>query len=226
MIKYDPNKPLISIHIPKSGGQSFKKCLKKWFKPNFYTHYPKGGKPSEIPIYPTALHGSPVANMCIHGHFNSERGVGVRAQYPDVNQYITLLRDPLEMRISLFFYRQRQFQKGRIFMNGKRVEEIETDLDRFLSAGKSHAFLHFPEKIMPGNFKNVIDKYFIHIGILENIQWSVDIMAEKLNKQRIKITHRNSSSRNRQPSASVVEEFKKANHLEYAVYEYVKKLNS
>jgi hypothetical protein len=53
MRDYDPNKPLISIHVPKCGGRSLLMVLKKWFKRNMFLHYidPKGRKPKRHYAY-------------------------------------------------------------------------------------------------------------------------------------------------------------------------------
>ena len=38
MIPYDPSQPLVSLHIPKTGGTSFTKVLEQWFGDRIYLH--------------------------------------------------------------------------------------------------------------------------------------------------------------------------------------------
>ena len=66
MIDYNPNEPLISIHIPKCGGTSLRQILNNWFRPNFRAQYARGGKMDEVPILETHhSDGSPIAGLCV-----------------------------------------------------------------------------------------------------------------------------------------------------------------
>src|SRR5262245_8731415 len=114
---YDPEKPLISLHIPKCGGTSFRAVLQHWFGPNLYRHcfYERLTKPPRK----YDLEGG----MCIHGHFNRKRQIGVSDYYPEVDQFITILRDPFEMTVSRYFYAK---GKGATrFRDGHPVEAMQ-----------------------------------------------------------------------------------------------------
>ncbi|MBW1940370.1 MAG: sulfotransferase family 2 domain-containing protein [Deltaproteobacteria bacterium] len=107
MKKYDSTIPLISIHIPKCAGTSFAEILTAWFGRGFLQHYPdeKNNKsPKKHNIY-IGKHFKP--RLCIHGHFNNNRGNGVQDYYPNVDQYIMILRDPFEVYLSNYFYVKR-----------------------------------------------------------------------------------------------------------------------
>ena len=69
------------------------------------------------------------------------------------------------------------------------------------------------------NMDTNIDNYFVHIGIMEHYQKSMDILAEKLHKPKIKITHNNISERTQKPSESSVKKFRSKHKLEYLLYE-------
>ncbi len=94
MKKYNNEKPLISIHIPKCGGSSFKEVLQKWFIGGFYSHY-FNEKSNKMPQKYVLS-----AGICVHGHFNKARGFGIKDYYPEVDQFITFLRDPFEITTS------------------------------------------------------------------------------------------------------------------------------
>jgi hypothetical protein len=104
MRKYITEKPLFSIHIPKTAGTSFQKILKCWFGDDLYLHYfdEKNNKMPEKYILKSGL--------CIHGHFNKKRGFGVFDYYPEADQFITIIRDPLELHLSNFFFVKKMFQ--------------------------------------------------------------------------------------------------------------------
>jgi hypothetical protein len=107
MKKYDSKKPLISIHIPKCAGNSFVITLRKWFKENLYLHYfdEKNNKaPQRYNLKAGILSRKFKKGICVHGHFNNERNFGVRDYYPEADQFITILRDPLEILQSRYFY--------------------------------------------------------------------------------------------------------------------------
>ena len=96
---YDPTKPLIFSHIPKSAGTSVLGIFKTWFGDNLLLHYgPSERHDLENPPDPTR----PVA---LYGHFNRQRGKAIDQSYPEVDQFVTILRDPWDRVISGYFYR-------------------------------------------------------------------------------------------------------------------------
>src|SRR5215207_10496370 len=110
---YNPEEPLVSIHVPKTAGMSVKACLEQWFGPKLFAHYPD-----------EAASGAPIkhvlgAGTCVHGHFNKHRGFGVLDYYPEIRQWITFLRDPFEQHVSLFFY-LRKYQ-GQYYFAGRLI---------------------------------------------------------------------------------------------------------
>lgn len=77
--KYDKEKPVISIHIPKCGGSSVRRVLKKWYKRKLYLHYfnePKRKMPKKYNL--KSLFGRNYKRgICIHGHYNKVTGFGI-----------------------------------------------------------------------------------------------------------------------------------------------------
>lgn len=152
MKRYVRGKPLISIHIPKCGGTSFKAVLKKWFGKNLYQHYfdeRKNKKPPRYNLKSGFFRREFLNGVYIHGHFNKTRGFGVNDYYPELDQFITILRDPFEIAVSNYYYIQRQGQKS--FMAG-RPHRIEEDLNDYLRKNnRSHILLFMPYEMTIDN---------------------------------------------------------------------------
>lgn len=96
MMEFDPNKPLVSLHVPKCAGSSFGQDLSQIS--NYYSviyFYPEIGY-----ILPNDWHRP---KTIIHGHFVRWKNHAVEDFCPDC-QYITLLRDPYDVCVSAYYY--------------------------------------------------------------------------------------------------------------------------
>src|SRR6185312_9901072 len=103
MKAYDRDAPLISLHIPKTGGTSLFRILQGWFGDRLMRHYAQNGAPPQR----HALTGP----ICVHGHFNAALGVGVPQYYPDAPQFMTFLREPFERYVSQWFAMRRMRER-------------------------------------------------------------------------------------------------------------------
>ncbi len=227
MLEYNPKHPLLSIHIPKSGGTSFYNILQNWYGKSFKRHYYQ----ERFKIKPWKYRLKKLwsdayrENLCIHGHFNHQRGFGIEDYYPEVSQYITIMRDPLELQLSNYRYVVGRQNIGKGYRNGKKLR-IEKDIDTYLLESKSFILLFFPKNLTAVNYKEVISNKYIHIGITENYQYSVDLIAGKLGKPKMKIPHENKSKKTTTPSEETIRIFKEKHQLEYLIYNYAVELNS
>lgn len=218
MKKYDSAKPLISIHVPKCAGGSLRSLLKQWFGENFYKHYKKDYMflPTKYPLKP---------GICIHGHFNRTKGFGVLDYYQGVDQMITILRHPLEMAVSNYFFwkfkaRQNQLRLGVIQEGG--AHDYKNIEDFFNKRPRSPLLNFMPVELTAENYKEVFEKYFLYIGIVEDLQTSVDILAGKLGLSESRIDHINPAQRDEELSAGTRETFIANNRLELEIYQYVR----
>ncbi|MDB6094194.1 MAG: hypothetical protein JWM32_1756 [Verrucomicrobia bacterium] len=89
---------VLSIHIPKTGGASFRRILADFFQEDFLLKY----------WQMTDAHGQAVAAVpsnirCIHGHFVPDE---LLPQFPNA-ELITWVREPVERIISSYFHRRR-----------------------------------------------------------------------------------------------------------------------
>jgi len=85
---------ILSLHIPKSGGTSFKNCLSEIYGESFLAHYPHLSKQGteDLQIFD--------AKTCIHGHLCIDRYIEILGDAKN----ITWLRCPIERTISLYHH--------------------------------------------------------------------------------------------------------------------------
>lgn len=224
MKAYDPRKPLISIHIPKCAGTSFIEVLKQWYGRRFYRHYfdeRKGRMPKKINLE-RGLLGPRKRGVCIHGHFNGQRGFGVRDYYPEVDQFITIIRDPFELHLSNFFFMKKL--GSTMYRDGKPINDAtdnDYDLATYLrESARSFMLMHFPFELTMENHRELLDEHFVYVGVTDDMQASVDRLAEKLGFPTVEVPVVNVSKRKEPIPEGARERFIEANPVEWAVYQY------
>jgi hypothetical protein len=134
-------------------------------------------------------------------------------RYPRVWQnqdfkIFTFIRDPLEIKISLYYFEKKRGQREGISLAQHLLER------KNYIAGVLNCTLD--------NYKEVLDRYFF-IGITEHLQSSMDKLADLLNKRKAKLPVLNLSQRDSQVSSlapEMINRFKAANELDYRIYDY------
>ncbi len=221
MKQFDKNSALISIHIPKTGGESFRELLNIWFPGKLHFHY-FDEKNNKMPVKHNLTPGT-----CIHGHFNSQRGFGVNDYYPRANQFISFLRDPFEVLVSRYFYVKRKEREDNSYREGIKFS-LPDNVNDYLRTEIHKKHYHpnfldfFPEKLTFSNYKHLINKQFVYIGIMEDYQFSVNKLAEKLSFEPATVNKTNVSIRLESVDESLRDEFAEKHSLVYEVYHYVK----
>jgi hypothetical protein len=220
MKHYDPSKPLVSLHVPKCGGQSVRVILEDWFGDNFYTHYyqKKKSLPAKCQLRP---------GICIHGHFNHLKHFGVMDYYPEVDQYITFLRDPLKVAVSNYFFwklkaRNRQIKLGIIEEGGEH--DYRNIDDFFAKRPRSHIINFLPSNFTKDNFKEEMEKRFVYIGVVEDMKTSMDKLSEKMGFKQKQEQWLNKSEYNEKLSPDIEKKFVKENRFAYRIYNHALKL--
>lgn len=220
MKTYDKNKPLFSIHIPKSGGSSFRAILAKWFGQNLYFHYfneTDNKMPRKHELRP---------GICVHGHYNKRRNFGIEDYYPEAEQFITFLRDPFEIVISRYFFEKRRAAEKKSFRDGEPLH-LPDDVARYIEEEIRKQDYHpnildyMPVQVTLDNYREVIDEYFIYIGILEDYRFSIDRLAAKLGRPSLPVEHLNKAERFTEVPVKYRDMFRESHPLEYAFYAYV-----
>ena len=194
MKSYDPASPLISLHIPKTGGSSLVRALERWFPAGrLIKHY--RGKSGGLPVRHT-LQGP----VCVHGHFNAARGFGVAQYYPQVDQFMTFLREPFDRFQSLWFFLNRMKREGR------PVEALDGDPDfqtflhlraaEQMQNRNSYSFVwQFPDVANHTDIGDLMDRRFVFVGIMERYRESLDALAAVLGKPKAPAVHFNKTKR-------------------------------
>lgn len=219
--KYNPKETLISIHIPKAGGTSFRHVLKLWFGDKLFLHYfdePNSKMPEKRTLY---------TGICIHGHFNARRGFGIMQFYPEANQIITFLRDPFEILLSFFYYVKMREKFGISYRNG-RPTSLPDDVNNFLRTEiykpdyTPNILDFFPETVTAKNYRWQVDEKFIFIGFMDVYQQSLNCLADLLGFPRMQAPFENKSERFGEVDPSLREAFIHGHPLEYDVFNYAR----
>jgi len=222
MKQYSKEKPLIAIHVPKTGGTSFRKILEQWFGRNLYLHYydpANAVKPKKVRLK-KRFSNKFRETICIYGHFpNRIKGLGIKSHYPEVDQFITILRDPFERAVSSYFHK-----KSTNVEQWKDKLDFEVgDLANYLSTIGNNSLNHFPFEIKSDDYQELIIKNFIHIGITEDMDTSVKLIAKKLGFEPPKsIEFLNNSNRAQKIPYELKQAFMDKHQMEYAVYDFAK----
>lgn len=223
---YDPAKPLFSLHVPKTAGTSFRNDLEAWFgRENMAFHYrgDQGEAPERASLRP---------GLCVHGHFNRLRGIGVRQYYPEADQFIVLLRDPFDRFVSNWRYLHFQVRSGvsvPAFVDGP---DLATWLDRRRQALEEtgedpFSFLaQLADAPDPDAPEAVFGAQYLAVGVTERYAQSVELIAAVLGKvppdqtRRLNLAteaHREGDPDEERPDLRPL--YESAFPLEYAVYE-------
>lgn len=218
---YDRSLPLIVIHIPKAAGTSTREVFKRWFGSGLHEHYFNESRkklPKRLNLEKIHSQKRPVV---VYGHFNRLRGFGVEDYYPEVGQFVSILRDPFELAVSTYFYR---LKIGDGWRDPAMVPK--GDLAGFLRSTPPNMLNHFPRLVTRSNYREMIEEYFIEIGIMERLDESMRRIAMSLNMpfESSWLGHLNASERSEStlPLADLRSQYMQQNPLEFEVYEYVR----
>ena len=218
MKEYDSSSPLIFIHIPKAAGSSVQQIFKLWYGDSLHYHY-FNEQTSALPEKLVLDSLQPTSRpMVLYGHFNMLRGFGVEDYYPEVNQFITILRNPFEGAISSYYYIR---SAGTAWQDQTYVPA--TDLRQYLREAPVHMLNHFPRQVTKENYRELIEEFFVYIGIMEDLSESVRWIAHKLGKpfKPDWLPHVNMTPRDQDYPDDLLDEFRHMHSLEFEVYDYV-----
>ena len=99
MRAYDPSKPLVFCHVPRSGGGSCRAAFRQMFGAGYF---------DDAPILPEAdiAFGS---RKLVASHYGRWLGYSVCRARPSAAQFVTFLRDPFMRALSWYYYWKREF---------------------------------------------------------------------------------------------------------------------
>lgn len=218
MRRYDPTEALIFIHVPKTAGQSVFAVVRDWFGGRVCRHYYDEAN-RQLPVWHD-LRARDAPRM-VFGHFNRNRGFGIEDYYPEAMQFVTLLRDPLAMHISRYFYTRRKAPGWHETGRG----EMPEDLGTFIETGHLNMLEHFPRAMTAANWRYEIETRFVDIGCVETLEASLARIARRLGQ---KVPDGALPRKNAGPDQrlDIPEEtrrrFRERWPLEHAVYDYAR----
>jgi hypothetical protein len=141
MQTYDPEKPLFSIHMPKCGGTSLTSILRMWFDGRLFLHY----YDAHTDTRPRRYKLDNLSGTCVHGHFDRDKQAGLFTYYPDARQCTTVIRHPLDLALSRYFYDKGLCASGQLYNNGRKIETWGfTDVNDYLVRVNSFFDRFFP----------------------------------------------------------------------------------
>jgi len=222
---YDPSRPLFSLHVPKTAGTSFRNDLKAWFGPDRLALHYRGDQGEAPP------HHALAPGLCVHGHFNRLRGIGVRRYYPEADQFIVLLRDPFDRFVSTWRYLHFQIRSGVHQPAFADRPDLEIWLDRrrrALDAAPEDPFSFLAQLADPADPADpaaVFGPQYLAVGVTERYAQSVELIAAVLgqappaHETRLNQAfepHRAGDPKDERPDLR--RRYEQAFPLEYAVY--------
>jgi hypothetical protein len=217
MRQYDRAQPLIFVHVPKAAGQSTREHFRAWFPGRLYENY-FDEQSGTLPVkHDLVALRDPERPLAIYGHFNRLRHFGVEHYYPEVSQFVTILREPFELAVSNYFFIRKT---GMSWKDQTRMPKA--DLRQFLRDTPANMLNHFPRVVTKDNYRDLIEEFFIEIGVMEDLDMSLARIAAKLSQvfERGSTPHLNATPRAPYP-ADLRDEYAARNPLEFEVYRYV-----
>ena len=197
MRQYDPQQPVLFSHIPKCAGSSFVRLLRDWFGEEYHKLNQDERRDIILPRVPTQdRKGRWLPQVrCIHGHFNHGRGYGLPSFYPEVQQYFSILRDPFDLAVSMYFFAKGRSRRGEFWFRGQCVDINQQfpNVEDYVQAFPYWFYDHLPQDVTLDNYEERMRSRFVYLGIFEDLQNSVDHLAMILGKPKTQLPHFNVS---------------------------------
>lgn len=149
------------------------------------------------------------------------RAFGVKDTYPDAIQFVTILRDPFEQACSAYFY---MLNASARWKDRSRVPQ--GDLQAWLENSPPNMLNHFPEVVTKQNYRAIVERYFVEIGITEKLPETMSRIAGALARDFVpeqlgflNETHRDVDGYN---LGELRERFRDRYPLEFEVYDHAR----
>ena len=217
---------IVSLHMPKAGGSSFKYILENHFKKDFigdYADFPinqseeeriSNAKKFDRQFRWYKKHLYKWNNVkCIHGHFLPYKYSSLTND-PHVH-FITWLRDPIERLASHYYYWQRAYIKGSSGAFHQKVVEEKWSFEKF-------CFSEEMRNLYSQFLWNFPIENFSFIGIVENFEADCRYFLKNyLGNENIEIPKINVNPEAEKYSIDpmLAKELKDLHSLDYKLYE-------
>ena len=208
-----PGIELLSMHIPKTAGTSFRNILKKVYGEEQVARLDinKGG--TELWLNEKLFTGKalPPEIKVLHGHYHTPF-LNKRFKIREGTPLITWLRNPAERVLSNFYYLESRLKE--ILAEKPQGEAVRQKLQKNVT-----------EYIQSDIARNRISKFFyglapedcLFIGLQEHYEEDVERLGKMLNWPEVEILHHNKTP-GKKIEAHLIEEAERYNSLDMAIY--------
>ena len=220
----DANKLVIFMHIPKTGGGTLNSILKKQYQDIEVVR--NGGFWGDKPPWKNSFPNDKIQKLqCIRGHFP----FGIHEQFLKPFTYVTMLRNPVERLISLYYHiitspDNRMYRKAKNLSMKRFMEKDDFKIQtvnmqtRQISGGK-----YSDLQLAKENLKN----YFSVVGITEMYNESIFLMSQEFGWSNFNINYKKKHVNPHrltkdQISQDVIDIIKKNNQLDMELYHLAK----
>jgi hypothetical protein len=196
---------VISIHIPKTAGTSFRKVLEKQYgKRKVFPYYMHLNKQKAIPA----------RTQVIHGHITVKNYKELIHENPEwANaKIIVWIREPSERLASNYFY-LKEVLLGQV-SNRKLGERMVMSFEQYINSEKeANRMSKFFNKEMLSN------KNLLFIGETEHFHRDLKKLSALMGWEPIKIPHSNKTNEKDREWTNLIPTIKANNTLDYEIYE-------
>ena len=221
---YDPQQPVVYTHIPKCAGTSVVRLLRDWFGKYYHKLNQDETRDIVLPRVETKDdRGCWLKNVkCVHGHFDHGRGYGLPYYYPEIEQYFTILRDPFDLIVSMYFFAKGRSKRGQFWFRGEPVDLRDQfpNVTSYVRTYPYWLFNHLPQDITLTNYVQKLEQRFVYIGIFEDLQTSIDNLGLVLGKPQTQLPKFNVSTYDETVPESLREQFYHDYPLLHQVYQF------
>lgn len=205
------NKKFVFHHIQKCAGTSLNELLSKCYilkKDYSYINEKRININRLLPFH------------LLVGHFETHK-TQLFLRYPEVKNknifLFTMIRDPLQFKVSLYYYWKKEGIGWFRADNLRRFLDIENNyLSKNLGCDSD-------------NYLEILSQYSF-IGIVEEYEASINLLSELLKRKlnvsnvsfRLNSSHRNSEYMELIHDSDYIKQFHSNNELDYKIYEYAK----
>lgn len=205
---------LISIHIPKTAGTSFRNILKRVYGEESVVRFDILNEPTRIMLENKQLNRPKLARniKVLHGHFNYKdlvHYVEIKKNVP----IITWLRDPVERVISNYFYLAKRLKE--------ELQEEEKGLNILAKMQKSlieYARLEMNRNRMSKFLEGISLDQMKFVGIQEYFNEDLDYFAQLFDIDDIKSLEQNVTGEKHKVSDEILQDISEYNELDMQLY--------
>lgn len=149
---------------------------------------------NKIPTQDAQGNGLPEVR-CLQAHFHHGHGSGLPYFYPEVDQYITMLRDPFDLMVSMYFFTKGRSKAGQFWYRGRPVDinDQYPTIESYVQSYPYWLYSHLPQNLTLANYRTKLAQQFVYIGIFEDLQTSIDRLAERLGQRSVTVPVSNTS---------------------------------